>query len=91
VRSDGDQGRYGDLAENRARVMRDGRLGLGEERIQRLRGPARTKSASVSTTSGRLTYITGVKASGKMPWMTMSAAVGSAAASVRQSSTTVVR
>ena len=54
-------------------------------------GRLRTKSASVSTNSGRLTYISGVKHSGKMAWMTTSATVGSVDASVRQSSTTVFR
>ena len=92
VRPDGDQARNADLAEHRACVVRDGRLGLGQERVQRLgRAASHELRVSVSTNSGRLTYISGVKQKGKMPWMTTSAAVGSDDASVRHSSTTVVR
>src|SRR3954454_591791 len=38
MRSDGDQARNADLAEYRSRVVRHGRLGLGEKRVQRLCG-----------------------------------------------------
>jgi hypothetical protein len=43
------------------------------------------KSASVSANSGRLTYISGVKHSGKIAWITASATLGSVDATVRQS------
>ena len=46
-------------------------------------GRPRTKSTSVSTNSGRCTYISGVKLHGKMAWITTSATVGSVVASVR--------
>ena len=54
-------------------------------------GRLRTKSTSASTYSGRSAYISGVKQNGKMPWITMSATVGSDLASVRHVSTQVFR
>ena len=63
-----------DVAERRAGVVRDGRLGLGQERIQRLgRAAAHEVRRAPSTNSGRSAYISGVKQNGKMPWMTASA------------------
>ena len=51
-------------------------------------GRLRTKSTSVSTNSGRSTYISGVKHHGKIPWITTST-VGSVDASVRHCSMTI--
>ena len=92
ARSEGDQGRSADLAQHRARVVGDGCLGLGQERVQWLGGAATHEVRQRVHELRPLDVHLGREApAGRCAWITTSATVGSVDATVRHSSTTVFR
>jgi len=91
VRADRDLGARGDPAERLGRVVGEDGVGLAEEGLERLRRAAADEVLEACTNSGFSSYIAAVKQNGKMPWITVSATVGSPRASERHISTSTRR
>ena len=91
ARSEGDQGRSVDLAQYRARVVGHSRLGLGQERVHGLGGPATYEVHQRVDELGPFDVHLRREAPREDGLTTTSATVGSDDASVRHCSTTIFR